>query len=208
MTADSKIISVDAVGKDAAVARVAARLRAGGLVVIPTDTVYGLAAHPDCPAAVEHLFTVKGRDAAKAIPLLIADAGDAHRFGAELSPFAARLAARFWPGALTLVLPVGGTDGRTEGFRVPASTITRALLRAVGGGLRVTSANRSGEPPATTADAALQALDHDVDLVLDAGPASHGVASTVARLAGDTVDILRVGVITADDLRAAGVRVS
>ncbi len=191
----------------AAIAELAQRLRDGALAVIPTDTVYGLAAHPDRPEAVARLFAIKGREAAKPIPLLIASTDDARRYGAVFTPPAERLAARFWPGALTLVLPLQSRPEATEGFRVPDSPVTRALLTAAGGVLRVTSANRSGEPPATTATEAREALGDTVDAILDAGPAPIGVASTVAAVRANGVHILRAGAIDTPTLRAAGVDV-
>ena len=100
-------------------------LNRGGVAVIPTDTVYGLAAHPAHPDAVERLYSIKGRDARKPIALLAADADAVAAFGATLPPAAATLAAERWPGALTLVLPCGDDF---EGFRVPDHVWTRRLL--------------------------------------------------------------------------------
>lgn len=201
-------ITGDVAADAAAIAQAAARLRAGALAVIPTDTVYGLAAHPDRIEAVQRLFAIKGRAASKAIPLLIAGPENARARGAQFSAAATCLATRFWPGALTLVLPVDTAPGHTEGFRVPDCATTQDLLRAVGGVLRVTSANRSGEPPAATAAAAIEALGDDVDLVLDNGPARGGVASTVVRVCGETATILRAGAIGPEALRAAGVQLA
>lgn len=198
------IIDAQHGSREAAVADAAARLRAGALAIVPTDTVYGIAAHPECPQAVARLFTIKGRDPAKPIPFLVASALDARRHGARFSPLADTLAARFWPGPLTLVLPLDGHDGVEEGFRVPDSAMTRALLTAAGGILRVTSANQSGEPPATTAAEAMRALGDTIDLVFDDGPAPIGVASTVLRVAGSQARILRLGALSAQALRDAG----
>jgi L-threonylcarbamoyladenylate synthase len=173
-----------------------ALLLAGGVVVIPTDTVYGLAAHPAHPAAVQRLYTIKGRLEAKPIALLAADAAAVMRFGAHLPPAASRLAHAFWPGALTLVLPCD--HGPDEGFRVPAHDWTRALLAACGGVLRVTSANLSGALPAASAVTALQDVGLAADLVIDDGTSPGGVASTVVRLTAGTPAILRAGAIPAD----------
>ena len=169
-------------------------LTGGGVAVIPTDTVYGLAAHPDFPDAVARLYSIKARDERKPIALLAADAQAAARFlGRELPARAADLAARFWPGALTLVLPVA--DGsRFEGIRVPDHAWTRALLARCGGVLRVTSANMSGRRPATDAPAALAEVGLAADLVVDGGMSPGGEASTVAKVLADgTVEILRQG---------------
>ena len=128
------LVKADAEGLEDA-ARV---LNAGGVVVIPTDTVYGLAAHPSFPEAVERLYTIKGREAKKPIALLAADETAVWEFGYAVP----ETLAKHWPGALTVV--VG-----PEGFRVPDHDWTRELLRRCGGVLRVTSANLSGQRAAT-----------------------------------------------------------
>ena len=174
-------------------------LRRGSLVIVPTDTVYGVAAHPDMPGAVERLCAAKGRDRAKPIPLLAAARREVERYGAIFGPAEKALAERFWPGPLTLVLRVPG--GGTEGFRVPQHATMLALLEACGGLLRVSSANRSGEPPALTADAARRALGADAAFVVDAGPVPGGVASTVVRLTAQRgVEVLREGAIPRGDI--------
>ena len=176
-------------------------LLAGGVVVIPTDTVYGLAAHPAHPAAVQRLYTIKGRQESKPIALLAADAPAAVQFGAQLPPEAARLAARFWPGALTLVLAC--RNDHNEGFRVPAHEWTLALLAACGGVLRVTSANLSGAMPAANAIAALESVGLAADLVIDHGTSPGGVASTVVRALPQKLEILRAGALGEDEIRLA-----
>jgi len=181
---------------EAGLAAAAAVLNSGGVAVIPTDTVYGLAAHPGFPAAVERLYSIKGREARKPIALLATDAAAAARFlGGSLPPGAAELAARHWPGALTLVLPY--PDGTTfEGLRVPDHAWTRRLLAACGGVLRVTSANLSGQRPATDASAALADVGLSADLVVDDGVSPGGAASTVVKTdASGTVALLRPGPI-------------
>ena len=169
------------------------QLLAGGVVVIPTDTVYGLAAHPAHPEAVQRLYTIKGRQEAKPIALLAADAAAVVHFGAQFPPAATRLAAAFWPGAVTLVLACA--EGTEEGFRVPAHDWTRALLAACGGVLRVTSANVSGAMPAASAVAALQDVGLEADLVIDDGASPGGIASTVVRVTAGKMEILRPGAI-------------
>ncbi len=173
-------------------------LRGGGLVIVPTETVYGLAADDRNPAALAQLFEAKGRPQDKPIALLAAGVDELERHGAKLPPAARRLAAKFWPGPLTLVLdsPAGWL-----GFRIPDHPATLALLRAWGGVLAVTSANRSGEPPATTAAAALAALAPFVALALDAGPAAGGVPSTVVKVDGERVEVLRAGAISEEEIR-------
>ena len=155
-------------------------LLAGGVVVIPTDTVYGLAAHPKFPAAVDRLYTIKGREAKKPIALLASDA--------EVTPVRHPLTSH-WPGGLTIV-----SEG--EGYRVPDHEWTRALLRKCGGLLRVTSANMSGERPATDAEQALADVGLSADLVVDDGVSPGGVASTVVRLSPEgESSILRQGAL-------------
>jgi L-threonylcarbamoyladenylate synthase len=196
-----KLRPVDANQPDAAViAEALAALRRGELVIVPTETVYGLAAADRNPAALEKLFAAKGRPQDKPIALLAADVEELERHGAQLPPAARRLAGKFWPGPLTLVLdsPAGWF-----GFRIPDHAVMRALLRGWGGVLAVTSANRSGEPPATTAAAALAALEPYVALALDAGPAAGGVPSTVVKVDGARVEILRAGAIGETAIRAA-----
>ena len=174
-------------------------LRAGGVVILPTDTVYGIAAHPACPSAVARICTIKGRPTGKPIALLASDADAVAAFGATFPPAAQRLAAAYWPGALTLVLPCGS---RYEGFRVPDHDATRALLAACGGTLRVTSANLSGAMPATSAVEALKDVGLDADLVIDGGTSPGGVPSTVVKIEPDgSVAVIREGAIPADDIR-------
>lgn len=167
----------------------------GGVVVVPTDTVYGMAAHPGCKAAVARIQTIKGRPTDKPIALLAADMETVLAFGATVPPAARRLAEAFWPGALTLVLPCGNGS---EGFRVPNHDATRRLLAECGGVLRVTSANLSGAMPAVNAVAALRDVGLEADLVIDGGVCPGGVASSVVAVAADgAVTILREGAIPA-----------
>ncbi len=172
---------------EAALAEATHCLLHGGVVVIPTDTVYGLAAHPDFPDAVARLYTIKGRAAQKPIALLAADVAAVEQFGATLAP-AARALTSHWPGALTLVLPVGATE---EGFRVPDHAWTRRLLAACGGVLRVTSANLSGKQPATAVPQALAEIGLSADLVIDDGISPGGIPSAVVRVVNDSVTVLR-----------------
>ncbi len=189
---------------DAGLAAATSVLMCGGVVVIPTDTVYGLAAHPDFPDAVERLYTIKGREEKKPIALLASDSEAAERFGAIFPPQAKSLATTHWPGPLTLVLPITESPlrasqmrGNPEGFRVPDHGWTRRLIAACGGVLRVTSANLSGRRPATDAPEALASVGLSADLVIDDGISPGGVASTVVRVSQDnTLTILRQGALT------------
>ena len=169
--------------------RAAEVLNGGGVAVIPTDTVYGLAARPDCPAAVERLYTIKGREAKKSIALLACDIAAIERFGYRLTGRARELAERHWPGALTLVIGA-------EGFRIPDHDRTRRLLAACGGVLRVTSANLSGRRPATDAPQALADVGLSADFVIDDGVSPGGVPSSVVRVRDDgSLEVLRQGAI-------------
>jgi tRNA threonylcarbamoyl adenosine modification protein (Sua5/YciO/YrdC/YwlC family) len=174
-----------------------AALARGDLVILPTETVYGVAADPRAPGAVEKIFPAKGRSPDKAVTLLAADEDQVRRQGAEFPPAARALAARYWPGPLTLVLKAGR---EFVGFRVPAHAVALDVLRKAGSVLAVTSANRSGEPPARVAADAARALGSAVALSLDAGPSAGGVPSTVVRVDDARVDILREGAISSREI--------
>jgi L-threonylcarbamoyladenylate synthase len=188
-------------------------LRNGGIVAIPTDTVYGIGVALDTPGGIERLFAAKRRPPDKAIALLVGDLEQAEEIGA-FTPPARALAAAFWPGGLTLVvprrtdrpLPPALTGGElapgaipTVGLRVPDHEAPRALARALGP-LPTTSANRSGEPEARDADEIEQLLGGAIDLILDGGPARGGPASTVVDVTAAEPRLLRVGAIPADDI--------
>lgn len=185
-------------------------LQAGEVVVVPTDTVYGVGAHGLRETAVSRLFDAKLRERDKAIPLLLSDALDVEIVGVAISPLARELMARYWPGGLTLVVrarpglpPSLTAGGATVAVRVPDHPIPRALARALGAPLAATSANLSGEPPATSAAEAATALAHQVALVLDGGPSPLGVASSVIDCTADPPRILRAGALADDPALAA-----
>ncbi|MEV8441668.1 L-threonylcarbamoyladenylate synthase [Actinosynnema sp. NPDC051121] len=190
--------------------RAAAVLRAGGLVAIPTETVYGLGADAEDPAAVARVFQVKGRPPSH--PLIVHIAG-AERLGdwvADVPDTARLLAERFWPGPLTLVLrrgprvPLEATGGlETVAVRVPAHPVALALLSAFGGAVAAPSANRFGSVSPTTADHVRAELGDAVDFVLDGGPCQVGVESTIVDATNETPSILRPGGVTREDLEAA-----
>ena len=164
-------------------------LNGGGVAVIPTDTVYGLAARPDFAEAVDRLYTIKGREAKKPIALLASDVAAIELFGYPIEGKARELAEKHWPGALTLVV------GK-EGFRIPDHAETRELIAACGGVLRVTSANLSGRRPATDAPQALRDVGLSADYVVDDGVSPGGVPSTVVRVRDDgSIEVLREGAI-------------
>ena len=184
-------------------------LRDGGIVALPTDTVYGIAVALDAPRGIERLFEAKSRPPDRSIALLVADQAQAEAIG-ELGLVARELADAHWPGGLTLVvsrrpgvqLPAVLTaDAATIGLRVPDHPAPRALAAAVGP-LPTTSANRSGEPEARNADAIEAALGGAIDLILDGGPARGGPASTVVDCTSDRPRILRVGAVPVEAIEA------
>jgi L-threonylcarbamoyladenylate synthase len=176
-------------------------MRSGGVVAYPTDTLYGLGVDPASARGVAALFVLKGRAEDQALPLVAASAEQASRV-ARLTPLAKRLAERFWPGPLTLVLPaarpfaagVAAADG-TVAIRVPDQAIARALALALGGPVTATSANRSGQPPARSADEVIAAFGEAIDVVLDAGPAPGGVPSSIVDASGVAPRLLRAGAV-------------
>ncbi len=191
------------------IARAADVLRSGGIVAFPTDTVYGIGAHAYLAAAVEQLYVVKGRPGVKAIPLLISSLAALPEVAADIPDQAYTLAARFWPGALTLVLrrtarvPDAVTSGGdTVAVRVPDHPVVQALIAALGAPLAATSANRSEQPaPATAGDVVAQ-LGGRINLILDGGTCPGGVASTVLDLTISPARVLRQGGIRAGELAA------
>jgi L-threonylcarbamoyladenylate synthase len=199
------VLPDDAAGRAAAVGI----LRAGGIVALPTDTVYGIGVDLATPGGIERLFEAKRRPPDRAIMLLLAEAGQASTL-AEWPAVAAALAAAFWPGGLTLVvpqrpgvdLPAALTGGRTTiGLRVPDHPSPRALATGVGP-LPVTSANVSGLPEAATAAEILDQLGDAIDLVLDGGPSRGGPASTVVDCTVSPPKILRSGALATADIAA------
>ena len=172
---------------DAGLTAAAAVLNSGGVAVIPTDTVYGLAAHPSFPSAVERLYSIKARERKKPIALLASGPAEAGAFVGGFPETAQRL-LRHWPGALTIV-------AKGEGLRVPDHEWTRRLIAACGGTLRVTSANLSGRRPATDAPAALAEVGLSADIMVDGGVSPGGVPSTVVKVSDDGIEVLRQGAI-------------
>lgn len=188
-------------------AQVVSLLRSGGVAGIPTDTLYGLAVNPFDAGAVGRLFTIKSRALEKAVPLVAADTAQVESALGGLTPLAARLAARFWPGPLTLVvaapngLPVEVTgQGRTVGIRVPALAVTRALCEAFGGPLTATSANVSGEPATADPDEVARCLGSRLDVLLDTGPTQGGPPSTIVDVTGAAPRLIRAGAIAWQDV--------
>ncbi|MBL8861280.1 MAG: threonylcarbamoyl-AMP synthase [Planctomycetes bacterium] len=189
----------------AALERAAEILRAGGLVAFPTETVYGLGANALDPAAIARIYAAKGRPATNPLIVHVADVDAARQLAASWPRAAELLASAFWPGPLTLVVPKSAQvpDAATAGLaavglRVPAHPVALALLRAVGLPLAAPSANRSTELSPVTARHVARSIAERVDLILDGGPTSVGIESTVVDLTGARPRILRPGAIGAE----------
>lgn len=209
MTPPNSVVDL-AAGSDRALEVAEAALLAGEAIVLPTDTIYGLAARAVDPAAVARLFELKGRAETKAIAVLIAEPTDLTKLGladdqAPLHPLVVDVVARHWPGPLTVVVArhasfnadLGG-DPATVGVRCPDHDFVRALARRVGP-LATTSANRAGEATGVSASEAAESLLGEVGAVVDGGELD-AVASTVVNLSGTRESVLREGVISAAQL--------
>ena len=177
-------------------------LRDGGVVAFPTDTVYGVGVDPFQPEAVRRLYRIKGRPEDKPIAILVGSIEDVARVAQTPSRTFSRLADRFWPGGLTLIVetrelpPEITAGGSTVGVRMPDHPLTLELLRGFGGPIATTSANRSGENPATSAEDVGAQLGGRVTLIVDGGDTITKVASTVLDLSVSPPKILRHGGIS------------
>lgn len=204
----TRLVPVDPVHPEPAlIAAAAARLAAGEVMALPTDTVYGLAADLARPDAVARIFQIKERPAEKGLILFVEAPADAAAWLAAVPPALQALAARFWPGPLTVVVaasaslpPEVSTTG-TVALRQPDHAVPRALVRALGRPLVTTSANLSGRPSLTLAADVARELAGRLPLVLDAGPAAGGQPSTVLTLAEDPPRVLRAGPISCSMVR-------
>jgi len=189
------------------ISRASKLLQSGELIVFPTDTVYGVAAAVDRPDAVARLYVATGRPLDRPIPVLISDFSQVARLAPKSDARLERLLMQYWPGGLTVVLEAAdwlpreivGDTGHV-GLRIPDHPLALALIQAAGGALATTSANRSGEPAATNARDAFEALAHEAALVIDDGPSPGGVNSTVIAVSGRRISILREGAIPAVEL--------
>lgn len=191
---------------DEALPRALETLKRGGLVAFPTDTVYGVGALAFDAAGVESIYVAKDRPVEKAIPILLGGPEDLDKVTASIPQMATKLAARFWPGPLTLVVPkhpnlpevVSATP--TVGVRVPDHPVARALLTAAGP-MAVTSANISGQDSPKTAEEVSRQLNGRISLILNGGETPGGVPSTVVNCLGTEPVILREGPITLKDIQ-------
>ena len=205
----TEVLAVDPSSPEAdRIARAAGVLQRGGLVAFPTETVYGLGVHALDRAAVRRLFAAKGRPSTDPLIVHVASLDHARDLVATLPPTATRLAARFWPGSLTLVLrrtaavPDEVTAGLdTVAVRVPAHPVARALLEHAALPIAAPSANLFSRPSPTTAAHVLADLDGRIDLIVDGGPSQVGVESTVLDISGDVPTVLRPGAVTLEMLR-------
>lgn len=202
-----KVISIDPDEPDSSVlSDVAALIRRNGVVAIPTDTFYGLAANPFDIKTVSRIFEIKGRDASKPILLLISGLQMLPSLVEEISPLAEKIMGRFWPGPLTLIfkaskrLPDLLTAGTgTIGIRFPDAALPTSLIDRVGFPITATSANRSGEPSPSSAQEVERTLGPSLDCILDGGGCST-LPSTVLDLTTSEPKLLREGRISADQL--------
>jgi L-threonylcarbamoyladenylate synthase len=180
-------------------------LKSGGLVAFPTDTVYGVGCLAFDGTAIESIYIAKDRPIEKAIPILLADMEDMEKVGMDIPQTAYKLAARFWPGPLTCVIPKQPTlpeavsANSTVGVRVPDHEVARALLRAAGP-MAVTSANISGAQSPSTAEEVYTQLNGRIPLIIDGGTTPGGVPSTVVDCSTSELKILREGPISLEEL--------
>jgi L-threonylcarbamoyladenylate synthase len=199
-----KVVRASQVELDAAVAA----LRDGDLVAFPTETVYGLGANAQNPAAVRKIFEAKGRPRSHPVIVHLDSPRYLHRWVREVPDAAARLGEKFWPGPLTLVMPrapqvhdivTGGQD--TVAVRVPSHPMAQQLLTAFGGGIAAPSANRYGRLSPTRAEHVREELGDSVRVILDGGESQVGLESTIVACDGQTVRLLRPGAVTATQIR-------
>jgi L-threonylcarbamoyladenylate synthase len=203
---DTRIVKTDTrQGYLAAVNAAAQVLEAGGIVGLPTETVYGLAASAEHPKAVERLKAVKKRPEDKKFTICLALKSDVNRFASSVPRVAQKLISRLWPGPLTLVLP--GKGEGTVGVRMPGLAFTRDVLLKADTAVIIPSANPHGSEPARTSSEVRAYFDGQIELVVDGGPSPLGVASSVIEVTGDgAMKILRQGAISEEELRRAAAR--
>lgn len=190
-----------------AIQEAATWIRRGGVIALPTDTLYGLAADPFRADAIARVFAVKGRDATRALPLIAEDLRQIAEHLGPLTPMAAALADQFWPGPLTLLVVAppslardvtGGTG--VVGVRVPASGIARAVCAACGRPVTATSANPTGQPATSDPAVVERTLGDRIDLLLDAGPTAGVAPSTIVDVTGKAARLVREGPISWDQV--------
>ena len=201
-----KVITIDPAFPEQAFARCKEVISAGGVIVYPTDTYYGLGADPRNDAAVKRLFDIKGRQSDQPIILLVADASEICDWASEITPQAEVLIKRYWPGPLTLVFNARGNvlkhvtaNTGTIGLRVPGNALTRSLLRYLGHALTGTSANISRKPSPKTAQEAAT-IAGLVDLILDGGETAGEKPSTIVDVSTALPHVIREGAIPSSSI--------
>lgn len=206
---DTKLLKPDDKNKDALLKEAAAIIRSGGLLGIPTETVYGLGADGLNPRAVTNIFLAKGRPQDNPLILHVPDVSWLERYCHDIPDLAYELADLFWPGPLTMILPkkdtvpsetAAGLD--TVGIRCPANDLTREIIRLADRPVAAPSANISGKPSCTTAEAVMEDFSGRIDAVIDDGPCGIGVESTVIDMTVTPPQILRPGGMPAETLEA------
>ncbi len=191
-------VPLAAAARDQLVATTVARLRAGDLCVLPTETVYGVAARPGHERATPRLRRLLGRSHDAVFALHLARAADAAPLAERLAPPVQRLIDRYWPGPLTVIVPARG--GGEIGLRVPAHEFTRRVIAGLGEPLWLAALQRAGQPPSTTAAAILAEFGDEIDLLVDDGPSPLGSPSTVVRWADGKLHVQREGILLRDDV--------
>jgi L-threonylcarbamoyladenylate synthase len=206
-----RVVKISRESPDSSVIDYAAELITSGEVVgVPTDTFYGLSADPFNLSAVERVYSIKGRPETKALPILVNSVEQAVELARELPDNFLRLAGKFWPGALTLVVEathripfkVTGNTGRVA-MRWADSKVTTEIIDRVGGPITGTSANLSGSPACTNADDLVKQLGERLNFILDSGETGATLASTIVRLEGDEWSVVRDGAIPAEEISLA-----
>lgn len=191
---------------------VVASLRTGNVAALPTDTFYGLAVDPVNLRAVERIYELKARARHKPLSLLVADTAQAYELSRQVDTAFDRLAERFWPGPLTIVVKAGTrlplrvtAHTGNVALRVPEAPIARAVVKKLGLPITATSANLRGRPECTTARGVMDQLGHEIPLIVDGGPTGRSVATTIVDLSGegDSWMILREGAIATHEIALA-----
>ena len=203
----SKVIHIDQDSPSAEAINLAATvLRDGGIVVFPTETVYGIGASSSSCIGPQEIIDIKSRPKNKPLPWLVEDGGALDIYGIEVPDYAHRLADKFWPGALTIVVkaaevvaPEFRDDRGTVALRCPDHEVVMELIQASGGPIITTSANTSGKPPAGSFGELEERIIASADLTLDGGETRHGIASTVVDCSGGQPVIIREGAIPASE---------
>ena len=193
-------------GSDIRIAAAVNCIKSGGIIAVPTDTVYGIGADPFNAKAVQKLYTLKGRPEEKPIPLVLGSTEDVEKIAQNLTGFFYHLTDRFWPGGLTIIveaknlLPELTAGGNTVGLRIPNQPLLLSILQEFGGPLAITSANLSGAPAATSPSEFGQELGSRLDYIVDDGKTLGTIPSTVYDISISPPVVRRDGVISAETL--------